>query len=39
MNLKEFVSESLVEIVSGISDAQARLAGSDAQVRDRKSVV
>ena len=32
MNLKEFVAESLVEIVSGISDAQARLAGSDAQV-------
>jgi hypothetical protein len=32
MNLKEFVTESLVEIVSGISDAQARLVGSDAQV-------
>jgi hypothetical protein len=32
MNLKEFVSESLVEIVAGISDAQSRLAESGAKV-------
>jgi hypothetical protein len=32
MNLKDFVSESLFEIVSGISDAQTRLGDSGAQV-------
>lgn len=32
MNLKEFVAESLVEIVAGVSDAQSRLANSGAHV-------
>ncbi|TGD70331.1 hypothetical protein E4634_21170 [Mangrovimicrobium sediminis] len=32
MNLKQFVSESLVEIIEGITDAQARIASEDAQV-------
>lgn len=32
MNLKEFVAESLVEIVAGISDAQSRIADTGAQI-------
>jgi len=32
MNLRDFVSETLVEIVTGISDAQSRLTDSGAQV-------
>ncbi|WP_300349131.1 hypothetical protein [uncultured Alcanivorax sp.] len=32
MNLKDFISESLVEIVEGISDAQSRIGASKAKV-------
>lgn len=32
MDLKEFVSETIVEIIEGISDAQKRLEGSGAKV-------
>ncbi|MGG7056414.1 hypothetical protein [Nitrosomonas sp. ANs5] len=32
MNLKEFVSESIIEITDGIIDAQSRISSKDAQV-------
>jgi len=37
MNLKQFISDTLVEIVQGIEDAKSRLSGSRAMVSPRIS--
>ncbi|MBU1138835.1 MAG: hypothetical protein KKA76_07655 [Proteobacteria bacterium] len=37
MDLKEFVSESIIEIIEGIIDAQSRISSEDAQVAPEMS--
>lgn len=35
MELKEFISEALIQIVSGIEDAQGKIEGSNAEISPR----